>query len=46
VEGIHHHFQRSELEAQMRQVFIDDLESDSRALHELRGLPAGWREVL
>lgn len=36
VESIHHHFQRSELEAQMRQVFLDDLESDSRALHELR----------
>jgi hypothetical protein len=36
VEAIHHHFQRSELEAQMRQVFLDDLESDDRALHELR----------
>jgi hypothetical protein len=36
VESIHHHFQRSELEAQMRQVFLDDLESDNRALHELR----------
>jgi hypothetical protein len=36
VEFIHHHFQRSELEAQMRQVFLDDLESDNRALHELR----------
>ncbi len=36
VEGIHHHFQRIELEAQMRQVFLDDLESDNRALHELR----------
>jgi hypothetical protein len=36
VEAIHHHFQRRELEAQMRQVFLDDLESDKRALHELR----------
>jgi hypothetical protein len=36
VEGIHHHFQRTELEAQMRQVFLDDLDSDTRALHELR----------
>jgi hypothetical protein len=35
VEAIHHHFQRSELEAQMRQVFLDDLDSDNRALHEL-----------
>jgi hypothetical protein len=36
VEAVHHHFERSELEAQMRQVFLDDLESDNRALHELR----------
>jgi hypothetical protein len=35
VEAIHHHFQRGELEAQMRQVFLDDLDSDNRALHEL-----------
>ncbi len=36
VEAIHQHFERSELEAQMRQVFIDDLANDKQALHELR----------